>query len=158
MLSWSRRGTVALALAAGATVLSGCSGSSPAPQDGGEGGDLSGPLVGTDVDLVPLDFAEVTTEHCVGHYLLSADGRVQTVDCARPGAAEVVAVTRFGEAAEGVDGTEPVAVDRAAGEVCGPLIAGAGGPELALQLHMYPLSWQGPETPLVCAVQVPPAS
>jgi hypothetical protein len=141
------RAVVACALAACATMVSGCSSEKPA-----SGTENPWRVSGT-ITLAP--FSEITTETCLGDYLL-LDKQVQITDCATPGAMQVVGVTSFGDAAP-ADSPTDLDIAAMAEKVCAPLIGDWTQSQLSVTTHpfsifSYPDEWSGPSTPLICAV------
>lgn len=111
-----------------------------------------------DATIVRVAFTDVTTEHCLGSYLLDK-GAVQTTPCDTPGASTIVAVTTFGDHSPG--GTpDEVGISRAAADVCAPeaeaWLDAHGLPSSTPQVHVMPDEWDGAGTPLICAVWTGP--
>ncbi|MDR2723346.1 MAG: septum formation family protein [Cellulomonadaceae bacterium] len=106
--------------------------------------------------LVPFD--EITTDHCLGSYLLD-DGMLQTIDCDIPQAATIVTVTTFGSEAPDKDADLETKA-RALGRVCDSLIdawyAENGNGRGKVGWTLFPEqadAWKGADTPVVCAIQ-----
>ncbi|NKY11642.1 hypothetical protein [Cellulomonas hominis] len=132
--------------------VSACGSPSAPPADAAP--DAAPYTVADDATIIRVAFADVTTEHCLGSYLLD-DGAVQTTSCGTPGASTVVAVTTFGDHAPG--GTpDEVGISHAAADACAPearaWLDARGLPSSTPQLHVMPEEWDGTGTPLVCAV------
>lgn len=130
----------------------------PATQQAGEAPTTAPYVVADDAVVVPVTFADITTEHCLAGYLLD-DGAVQTTSCTTPGSSTVVAVTTFGPRAP-TGAPDPIEITAAAQEACAPATRSwldeQDLPDGVPEIHVFPEAWSGPSTALVCAVWTGP--
>lgn len=106
--------------------------------------------------FVPTPFDEITTEHCLGNSV-PIDGMVPAIACTEPGALAIEAVVTVGADAPVAQPAEAVVLGYATA-ACEPFVRayadGRGIPVTGLmQVTVVPEErWDGPETPVVCAV------
>lgn len=106
--------------------------------------------------LTPIPFSEITTQDCLGDSS-PIDGMVPAIDCSEPGALAIEAVVALGPGAPIAQPAEAVVIGYATA-ACEPhaeAYADARGIPVTglLQIAVVPVDrWDGPETPVVCAV------
>ncbi len=109
--------------------------------------------------LVPTPFDEITTDDCLGDSA-PVDGMVPAISCSEPGALAIEAVVTVGPDAPAARPADAVVIGYATA-ACEPHVTsyadGRGIPVTGLlQVAVVPDGqWDGPDTPVVCAVVEP---